>query len=90
MVHSAAATAPAIAALIAPTHDTLPPSAFFGGQRIYTGARCDADMFEIPGLKRRPVRIGGATGKLWDPSTRRSAGGRVEEFDSTHIVLIQA
>ena len=90
MEHSAAATAPAIAALIAPTHDTLSPSTFFGGQRIYTGARCDVDMFEIPRLKRRPVRLGGATGKLWDPSTRRSAGGRVEEFDSTHIVLIQA
>ena len=68
------------------THSRHTPSiCFFAGQRICTPGGCDADMFEIPGLKRRPVRIGGATGKLWGPSTRRSAGGRVREIASTSL-----
>jgi hypothetical protein len=50
---------------------------FLAGQRIHTTGRCDADVSEIPRLKRRPVRVGGATGRPWGPTTRRERAGRV-------------
>jgi hypothetical protein len=42
-------------------------------------------MIEIPRLKRRPVRVEGATGQLRAPTTHRLQGGKVSEVDSTHL-----
>jgi hypothetical protein len=33
-------------------------------------------------LERGPVRVEGATGQLWAPTTHRLAGGKVNEIDS--------
>jgi len=77
VVHSAAATAPALAAAVTPTHRTPSCPSLLAGQRIYDGDGCDADISEIPRFKRRPVRVGGATGQCWRPTTHRLVGGRV-------------
>ena len=50
---------------------------FLAGQRIHTAGRCDADRFEMPCIKRRPGRVGGATGRPWGPTTRRERAGRI-------------
>jgi hypothetical protein len=50
---------------------------FLAGQRIHTAGRCDADRLEMPRLKRRPVRVGDATGRPWGPTTPRLQGGKV-------------
>jgi hypothetical protein len=62
---------------------------FLAGQRIHTAGRCDADVSEIPRLKRRPVRVGGATGRPWGATTRRERAGRAGVVDGTHIVLME-
>jgi hypothetical protein len=71
VVHSAAATAAAHSVVVAPAHDTHLSLLFLAGQRIYTACRCDADISEMPRFERRPVRVGGATGQLWRPTTYR-------------------
>jgi hypothetical protein len=67
----------ALAAIVAPAHHTPSHPPLLAGQQMYTGDRCDADTFEIPRLKRKPVRVGCATGQLWGPTTRRLLGGKV-------------
>jgi hypothetical protein len=65
------------------------PLRFLTGQRIHTTGRCDADRSEIPRLKRRPGRVGGATGQPWGPTARRERAGSVGVYDSTHTVLME-
>ena len=52
VVHSAAATAPALAAAVAPAHRTPSYPSLLAGQRMYDGDGCDADISEIPRFKR--------------------------------------
>ena len=84
VVHSAAATAPALAAAVAPAHRTPSCPSLLAGQRMYDGGGCDADISEIPRFKRRPVRVGGATGRPWGAIAHRERAGRVRVVDSTH------
>ena len=77
-VHSAAATWGRALDKGQHEHITHPPTPLFlAGQRIYDGSGCEADISEIPRFKRRPVRVGGATGQCWRPATHRLVGGRI-------------
>jgi hypothetical protein len=71
MGHSAAATAPAFAALIALTHDTLSPSAF-AQVNGYTSSGDAMRIYpKIPCLEKRPVRFERATWQLRRPTSHR-------------------
>jgi hypothetical protein len=65
VVHSAAATAAAHSAVVAPAHDT--PSPYSSSQVSGYTPQVDAvQMYpRSPRFERRPVRVGGATGQLW-------------------------
>jgi hypothetical protein len=77
VVHLAAATVAAIAVVIAPTYDTLPPpsSSQVNGYTPPLDAMRVHMRYQAPS-KRRPVRVECATRQLWGPTTRRLPGGK--------------
>jgi hypothetical protein len=71
---------------VAPAHDTHPPPS----SSQVSGYTPPGDAMRIypryhasRGGQRRPVRVGSATGKLWEPSTHQFMGCKVGDSDST-------
>jgi hypothetical protein len=75
--------------LTAPTHHTPAPSSSLqvNGYTPLADAVRVVDPRYQPRLKRRPVRVGGATGRPWGPTSHRERAGmhRVRVVDCTHI-----